>query len=165
MYQCCMCSQTFEGDPVLQNAAGAFCPECKKELYNRVGAGRRNRHAVGRVNGNGDAICNWCGDPITKHNPIWPGTTNIHYKCGVHRAWLLKCIRHSDYAAIYVARTEAHERPKREARIEELKNNNGNHSPKAESNLPETRRLDPETETRLANVEQMLITLTKELGL
>jgi hypothetical protein len=153
MYTCGMCKKRVEGEVALKNGAGSFCSECHAIIRERSAEGMRARSAA--LNGH----CIWCGEKITKANPAGGGgshaSVNVHLACERNRDWALKCIRHSDRIARYVARTEERERPLREEREKAMRA--AKPSIAAES-------VPSDDEARLRRLELMLNKLTQALG-
>lgn len=151
MYKCSMDGNNHDGEPALKNACGTFCPECKAKIHAKAAEGVKER--IESLNG----CCIWCGEKITEANPSGKSHEgcNIHETCEQKRDWVLKCIRHSDKMAKYVARTEERERPMREER-EKAKRS------AEQPTMAET--VPTEQEARLRRVELMLNKLVNSLG-
>ena len=109
-YQCSMCKESQDGEPVFVNGAGQFCSNCKSEIHRRAGDAMRKRRSD---------LCRWCECVLTPENSNQSPSRDIGVckECCSRRDWLLKCIRLSDRPARYVARTEEREKQERDARI------------------------------------------------
>lgn len=149
-FKCAMCKRTLLGQPALKNGTGIYCDECKAIIHARSAEKHRVRRAAQNEQ------CPWCGKPITPTRPAGRSHVNcyIHLTCERHRDWLLKCIRHSDYVAKYVARTEAKEAPRRKERQCQT---NVSVQTTTKANTPS------DENTRLTKVEHMLNKLMKAL--
>lgn len=149
MFICKMCKKTFEGSPAFVNGVGTFCAECKSIIHARAAEAAKN---------NWDGKCGWCGNEVSRQYNGGDRRT-VCVSCENHRAWLLRCIRHSDKPFKYVTDVETRENPLREER--RLKKLESQKSVDVAAPTPE-----PAVDTkRLDRMERLICQIAEGLGL
>ena len=146
MYTCNRCKKAFENEPAMVNGAGSFCAEC--EVHRKMKMAEAMKKRVEERDGG----CVWCG---TKLKPDEQRDA-VCRDCQTNRDWLLKCIRHTEHVAKYVASREVAERESREARIAAQKS--------TVVTQPTTNGDPSNAEARLLRMETMLNKLMTALG-
>ena len=158
MFKCATCKTTFEGTPALTNGAGMFCSGCDDARIHKLTEATRARYAeMGHD-------CMWCGEPGPHKDSS--GLTRVCNTCDNNRGWLLRCIRHSNRAADYVAKTEDRELPLRRDRQakEAAARLAANEALANAGSVTAAPVLRNEANERLDRLEQMIMKLTEALG-
>ena len=156
MFKCATCKNTFEGAPSMNNGAGAFCSGCDGARKHKAAEATRARFAE-----MGDD-CMWCGEP-GPHKDKHRAVSRVCLACVNGRDWLLRCVRHSNKAADYAAKTEERELPLRRERQAHEAAAKVAAREALENACAAPAARDDSTE-RLDRLEKMLMKLTEALG-
>lgn len=156
MFKCATCKTTFDGTPAMTNGAGTFCRGCEDMRKHKATEATRARFAdLG-------SDCIWCGE-TGPHKDKHGASSRVCTTCDNNRDWLLRCIRHSNKAADYAAKTEERELPlRRERQAQEAAAKLAAKEALANASYAPVAR-DDSTE-RLDRLEKMLMKLTEALG-